>query len=318
MKKLLKKLNLHIEHKKIVDITLFDNHYINTFDTHYIIRHYDNTNIKYKITEKKKQKEEDKSEEEKIKKQIDVIRDTIKKSGTILQTLRSYKNDFSDIEVKRTMDYIKREYNINRIPCVYMYTSKMSSQKKFGILENKIIPVQVNKIIEESQEFYMIYFSIDLHIYEKKISTIAKYIIDTINLLKQSGTMIIRMMYAPFNQISSSLYLLFINCFSKVTFIYSKWENTLGNSTYIILSNKISNIDYNNETHNIEITIEETEEINKIKTSMMEYMDEIFKFMDYSFKLTNCLYNISKTDISLYGKLKNKILEKFVDFNRTI
>jgi hypothetical protein len=313
---LIKKLNKYIDKKKIMDVTLFDDEYLKTFDEPFIIQEYNNTKCKYTINEHFIKEHDIKNESNisenaiNIKKYFNKLQALIKKSGTILQESRSYKSDYSEMEKINIINLIKTKYNINNIHTVYSYTS--SQLPFFGALDKKMADTLVNTLITKSESFYMLYFSMNSNIYEKNIYGILKYIIDVINLLNIDGNIIIYTYFAPFGPNMFSLYMLFLNCFSKVAFIYSKWHDTLGNNVFIVLQNKKSNIEYDNNLKNIKVTISETSDILKIKNNMLIMANEILKFMTFSYKLTNTLYKISRSDIRLYGKLKNKILKKYI------
>jgi hypothetical protein len=336
MEHLLEEFDLQLEKAQIVDVSIFDDDKLAVFDEPYKSISFDNTNIKYKIVqnddtntstntnsniienttnnttdEKNETKTDIENELEKVDVNIKKLHATLRSDGIEFQYAHSFSYDFTYVLIKKTLAHITNKYNIITKE-LYVYTTLTKIINFFGSLDYKYKTIHVNKIINKTEDSYILFFNFYVSIYEKSFRTIIKYIIDVINLLKTGGNIVLKILYVPFRQLGYSFYLLLTSCFKKVEFIYSLWEDDKANIVYIVLIDKLHNIKFDHKKEINDIIIQNTNNVDNIRIKLLNFMNDIFGYIIFKCNLNYSLFNYKKININLYTKYITKLMSKII------
>lgn len=310
MSKFIKKLEKSVEVDKFTNIDIFSDKNLEIYNNpHYEIS-FNNDNIEYTYTDTIQKQEGGNEIMARIHELIKEIKRKMDSVGKVLYVKSVYKRDYKDIVLKKDLMYIKEKFGITFTESIYVY-SDVQSDNIFGDMEYKFLTFYLNKKIEISDDFYLLYFRIPAAFYEKNIDHIIRYIIKVINKLNNNGSIVMNIIYGLIEPRLFNLYILFTHCFETVNIVYSKWYTSNKNIVFFVLKNKKRNIDEPKKgINNILIKSDTT----KIRNEMLEFFVKILEFMNNDINVNKTLLKIKHENYKLYLSLSNKILEKMTIF----
>jgi hypothetical protein len=309
------------------DITIFDEEYLRDFNTPYIEFFINHTNIHYIITETNFSKHDTnttintntKTVETLNKTQSDVIIRNINKliedivsiitTHCVITSKIIFRYDYQPIITKKDITYIVKKYNIPNIKSVNLYTEFM--ENSYTILENLYLITHINKPIFDEQDNYFLDFIMNRKTYFDNKKEIIEFILYVIRKLNINGNCIIKMIYAPYDESYYKLIMLLINMFKTVNIVYSKWASTT-DIVFFVLNNKISKLE---ELFIDTITIDDNIDNINIKGKLLKYASQILKINNKNISIDKQLFILKNINYKLYLSLKNKVIEKIINYN---
>jgi hypothetical protein len=222
------------------------------------------------------------------------------------------RSEYLQILSKKNIIYIINKYKLDEIKTMYIYTQFDETLLPFTEYSN--IKLFINKKIEKKSNFYCIFFMLPSKTYSNMPYEIINTIFNAIEMLDIGGSILIHHIYSPYIERQCKLILMYINTFSHVNIIYSKWISS-NNSVYFLLQNKQRNFEYWKESYTPYLNIHYNKQIYDIRTKLIQFCFDILAFLKKNTIIDTQLLLLKTTNYKLYLLTKKKILENIINFN---
>lgn len=250
-----------------------------------------------------------------INKLIKSVSSGMRAMGIIRTKNDTFRTQYEELLTKKQIMYLKKKHGVSFIEDVYIYEQSNISIKRFGILEQKYINYVINKPITPHCDTYKIFYYLRTEIYETDMNIIFLQLVEAIKNVNNNGSILLYYLFNPIIEIQFVLYIIYMLCFKKINFIFSKWRNTYQNVVYIYLENKIVKNEQLDDLlkHNISDLYNKfikVATINDIINDLMKYFKKIMKHIKLEIQIDELLLKAKTHKKHIYWSLYNKLIEK--------
>lgn len=279
----------------------YEDKFLERFDKPYLILHFDHIDVDYKYMYDNKQRGGNIFV---IKKYIEDITQSKKLLEETNSTVADIYHEHINILIKKLFSNIKEKFSIKLEDKIYAYGTKIQHIvdvfPKDQVIHNKLIL---------SDNFSYVILNPSADIAEKYSTEYIYIILDAINKLKIGDDLLLLIYFSPWIDNMFGLYMILINSFTTVDFIFPTCIGKHKNTVFIVLKRKIISVTMPTRKFK-SITIES--QSDQYRDKMEKFVIEIFDHINFQYKLNINLNLFKLNNDIMYDIIKRKILSKLL------